>query len=929
MVEFHQPQMTTHRFNMAIWALLGMAMGAMPLLAVTIPVVNPSFESNSTLIYEQDFAGGNTPLVGTSSTTGGGSWEGANIINLDGNSTGLDGAISLPFTPQSGFVYELTATIDLTGAPGTWLGVGFLESNSLYGFLPPAATVSTPTALRTGDWQVWPQAVNADVLASNEVVIRLDTTGAQWTTSMYQGGDQIGSTYTYTSGNPTINYVGFVSTGDAVRNVSAFQLKSAMLNANGNTPRWTISGTNTYLVRNGVGSIRFGEFPWNTPPGLPPGGVSGSQALFFEPYADGSPYAYQNTGVKFTPGTYTLTVDVGMATGFADLGEDASAEFQLLAYDGTTYHDDLGVAATVVSSAEILATYGSLARYIYTLNLDGSESFMGHEIVILLKAHKNTSTWQNISYDNVRLDFAASSRATERKEFMIMPWNMMDPNNPALGYFNDPAQFEIMKDCGFNTAPLMVPSLLASCQQAGLKGWLIYPGLQTLLDNYLFYGVVPTDPQIEEAVEAMVNTYDDNPAVFGYFVWDEPGGSWFPKIAKVVAEIRKRSTKPWYVNLLPTYASAMTQLQSESYDAYVTNFITTVKPQFLSYDHYALMADGTMRTGYWENMNRFYSIARQRDLPVIPIIQSVGHSILQSVNGVDTLVPYYRITSEADLRFQVFTHLAYGAKGMQYFTYFTPVLDGSYQGGPIDPSGNKTAAWNAMQNVNRRLKILGSALLGLKWEKSYHFGNLPAEYGVSGHDTTSLVQDVRNPDRSTPEVLVGELKAASGLDYLMVVNKSLTNTITPNITFKTTPQTVLEYGRTGGTLEAWGGQSRSLAPGEGMLLLVNSGADWNLADADDDGLSNLLEYGLNSDPYSADSRAGLAPALDGGSLKVTFNRINDPRLIYSLQASDDLVSWQTIWSSTGEQNIKGPVTVTDNGGTEKTKRFSRMTIASP
>ena len=754
MIEFHQKtQMTTHRFNMAIWALLGMAMGAMPLLAVTIPVANSSFESNSTLsyatvIYQQNFTGGNTPIVGTTSTTGGGTWAGANLINLDGNSTAGDGAISLPFTPQSGFVYELTATINVTGANGTWLGVGFLETNSLYGFF---GAKTTPTALRTADWQIWPQAFNANVLTSNEVLVRLDTTEALWKTAMYQGGDQIGSTYTYMDGNPTINYVGFVSTGDAVRNVSAFQLKSA------------------------------------------------------------------------TP----------------------------------------------------------------------------------------------------------SSRAPERKEFMIMPWNMMDPNNPALGYFNNPAQFEIMKDCGFNTAPLMVPSLLASCQQAGLKGWLIDPGLQTLLDNYLFDGVVPTDPQIEEAVEAMVNTYDANPAVFGYFVWDEPGGSWFPKIAKVVAEIRKRSTKPWYVNLLPTYASAMTQLQSESYDAYVTNFITTVQPQFLSYDHYALMADGTMRTGYWENMNRFYSIARQRDLPVIPIIQSVGQSVWQSVNGVDTLVPYYRITSEADLRFQVFTHLAYGAKGMQYFTYFTPVLDGSYQGGPIDPSGNKTAAWNAMQNVNRRLKILGPALLGLRWEKSYHFGNLPAEYGVTGHVTDSLVQDVRNPDDTTPDVLVGELKDSSGVDYLMVVNKSLTNTITPNITFKSTPQTVLEYGRTGGTLEAWGGRSRSLAPGEGMLLLVNPGADWNLADADDDGLSNLLEYGLNSDLYSADSRAGLAPALDGGSLKVTFNRINDPRLIYSLQASDDLVSWLTIWSSTGEQNIKGPVTVTDNGGTENTKRFLRMTIASP
>ncbi len=34
----------------------------------------------------------------------------------------------------------------------------------------------------------------------------------------------MGSAYTYTSGNPTINYVGFVSEGTAVGSVSAFQL---------------------------------------------------------------------------------------------------------------------------------------------------------------------------------------------------------------------------------------------------------------------------------------------------------------------------------------------------------------------------------------------------------------------------------------------------------------------------------------------------------------------------------------------------------------------------------------------------------------------------------------------------------------------------------------------------------------------------------
>ena len=171
-------------------------------------------------IYNQTFNGGTGALVGTTSTTGGGNWAGSNIINLNGNSTEGDGAISLPFTPQSGYIYDLTATINVTAPNGSWIGVGFLPDNSLYGWSP-----NNPIALRTNGWQIWPQAVNASLL-SNEVLVRLDTTGAQWTTSMYQGGTQIGSTHTYTTGNPTINWVGFVSAGTAVGSVSSFKLRA-------------------------------------------------------------------------------------------------------------------------------------------------------------------------------------------------------------------------------------------------------------------------------------------------------------------------------------------------------------------------------------------------------------------------------------------------------------------------------------------------------------------------------------------------------------------------------------------------------------------------------------------------------------------------------------------------------------------------------
>jgi hypothetical protein len=180
-------------------------------------------------IYTQTFVGGNTPIVGTTSTTGGGNWAGSNIINLDGNSTEGDGAISLPFTPQSGFIYDLTATINVTAPNSSWIGVGFLESNTTYGFL---GTKITPALLNTGAWQTWAGPGDNSIKTSNEVRIRLDTTGALWTVAFFQGATQMGSTYTYTAGNPTINYVGFIAEGPAVGEVSAFKLTATASTVN-------------------------------------------------------------------------------------------------------------------------------------------------------------------------------------------------------------------------------------------------------------------------------------------------------------------------------------------------------------------------------------------------------------------------------------------------------------------------------------------------------------------------------------------------------------------------------------------------------------------------------------------------------------------------------------------------------------------------
>jgi hypothetical protein len=363
-----------------------------------------------------------------------------------------------------------------------------------------------------------------------------------------------------------------------------------------------------------------------------------------------------------------------------------------------------------------------------------------------------------------------------------MAWN---------GVPSDAAVFQKMRECGLTVAGFVSPKELDLCHAAGLKAIVQDPRAS----NYDWRNV--DEAAARRNIASLVAEIGKHPAVYGFYLRDEPSANLFPGLATVSDLIREQAPGKWpYVNLFPNYASPQ-QLGTATYVEHLERFIATCRPTELSYDHYALMDDGTLRNGYWQNLEQIRSAAKKHGLPFWNIVLTVAHF-------------NYREPTDADIRFQVFSTLAYGGRGLAYFTYFAPEV-GNYRGAPIDQFGHPTPAWDRLRNVNLQVGRLAPVLLQLSSDAVYHFGEVPElAHGPGGK---SLIESVGDAP-----FLVGDFTHRDGSRHAMIVNKDLTRSRHCAPRFRTPPrqaQMVSPY--TGQTIN-YSGEQTWLAPGQGVLL---------------------------------------------------------------------------------------------------------------
>ena len=353
-------------------------------------------------------------------------------------------------------------------------------------------------------------------------------------------------------------------------------------------------------------------------------------------------------------------------------------------------------------------------------------------------------------------------------EFIIFPWGDM-PANPAGGSWGDFANMDSMMmcdlyKCGFNTSGFIEPQLLRHARANHLMG-------------ILKYGVKPDDHTTPEAANdsikklfASITDAQDRRAVFAVNLCDEPNVSLFPQLKIWSEAVKKQSEEVMgqpvlpYINLFPDYATSQ-QLGAQHYEAYLDLYTKTCQPPFISYDNYSLFNDGQLdEDRFYGNLESVRNKSLHDSIPFWNVILSNAHF-------------NYAEPSVATLAVQVYSTLAYGGKGIGYFTYYTPQI-GNYRLAPVDRFGFRTDTWEMMRYINLQIHALVPELNRLTNVNVFHTGQLPRNC----QDITSRKHIARINIKDS--LLISEFEDDEGRPYALIVNKNVQSSVALDFAFR-------------------------------------------------------------------------------------------------------------------------------------------------
>lgn len=272
--------------------------------------------------------------------------------------------------------------------------------------------------------------------------------------------------------------------------------------------------------------------------------------------------------------------------------------------------------------------------------------------------------------------------------------------------------------------------------------------------------IVLSCPELNKEPEKTVRQFMNHPALAGYHLKDEPAIQLFPELSDWAKKIQSVDQKHFcYVNLFPNFADS-TQLGTKDYKKYVQEYIRQIPVQFVSFDYYPAMKDRIYKN-WFDNLELISKESKKAGLPFWAFALTTNYDN-------DHVTPQ----TLAAMRLQVYANLAYGAQGIQYFTYWSATSVNSpsgedQRGAPISVTGKRSVVYDRVQQMSEEIQKLSGVFLGSKVISVRHtgLGKIP----VGTIRLTSLPEHIKVLETNKAPALVSVLENGEN-SFVVIVN---------------------------------------------------------------------------------------------------------------------------------------------------------------
>ena len=202
--------------------------------------------------------------------------------------------------------------------------------------------------------------------------------------------------------------------------------------------------------------------------------------------------------------------------------------------------------------------------------------------------------------------------------------------------------------------------------------------------------------EFAKGVKEAYNDFGHHPAVFGFFVGDEPAiteyGAYIDTV-NTVMDIAKGLVP--FANLVPYFGGGsdydmLVGASEQKHGEIIENLLSKTKLPLLGYDQYSqCLNEETNRecgiNSYFYVLDKFHEITERHGVALYTTLLACGHWD-------------YRVPTEDDIRWQIYTSIAHGSRGIIWFHLYGYNAGTSYVNNPIiGPERLTTPTYDAIK----------------------------------------------------------------------------------------------------------------------------------------------------------------------------------------------------------------------------------------